>query len=98
MQDIMGMLSSLRRPKLLVEAARVGASEYRRERHLGRILGMTPLRSGPAVFSLFEIETELNDCRVSGEGGYSASRHVEVLAALIGEANLLEAVQVDAAS
>ena len=50
MQDILSLLSSLRRPRLLIRAARIGADDYRREHHLWRILGIeTPIRSGPAL-------------------------------------------------
>ena len=31
MQDILSLLSSLRRPRLLIRAARIGADDYRRE-------------------------------------------------------------------
>jgi len=39
MQDIMSMLNALHRPRLLIRAARAGAIEYNRDRHLQRLLG-----------------------------------------------------------
>ena len=47
MQDIHAMLSQLRRPPLLVRAARIAADDYRREAHLPALLGQTmPARHG----------------------------------------------------
>ncbi|MBR9836769.1 DUF6477 family protein [Salipiger thiooxidans] len=92
MQDILSLLSSLRRPRLLIRAARIGADDYRREHHLSRILGIeTPMRSGPALMQLLEIEDAMNGRRRAADGAYSVARHVEVLAALMGEARLLAA-------
>lgn len=42
MKDILSVVEDLRRPKLLLRAARHGADEYRREQHLRRHLGGHP--------------------------------------------------------
>ena len=64
MQDILSILHSLRRPRLLIRAARFGAEDYRREKHLARILGEAPpQRTGAAVMKLLEIESELESAR-----------------------------------
>ena len=90
MQDILTTLDTLRRPPLLIRAARFGATEYRRAAHLRRHLGYGPLpRSGPALMRLIEIESELNEQRTTSNAGYSASRHVDVLIAMMGEARIL---------
>lgn len=90
MQDILSLLQTLRRPRLLIRAARVGADEYRRELHLGRILGLDrPARPGPALLKLMEIEAALDQRRRAADGSYSVARHVEVLAAMMGEARTL---------
>lgn len=90
MQDILSLLESLRRPRLLIRAARIGAREYRREVHLARILGLAPPeRPGPVIMRLMEIEAALDERRRAAEGGYSVARHVEVLAAMMGEARAL---------
>ncbi|MBN9886505.1 DUF6477 family protein [Salipiger abyssi] len=92
MQDILSLMQTLRRPRLLVRAARIGADEYRREPHLGRILGVAPpARHAPAILKLMEIEAVLDERRRASDGGYSAARHVEVLAAMMGEARQLRA-------
>ncbi|EIE50684.1 hypothetical protein C357_12639 [Citreicella sp. 357] len=83
-------MTSLRRPRLLVRAARIGADEYRREVHLGRILsGLAPDRSGPVLMKLIELETMLDTRRRAVDASYSVARHVEVLAAMMGEARIL---------
>ncbi len=90
MKDILKALDSLRRPRLLIRAARIGAAEYRRDAHLRRHLGYGALpRSAAALARLVEMEEELNDQRHSDRTRYSATRHVEILIAMMGEARLL---------
>lgn len=94
MQDILSMLHALRRPALLMRAARIGADDYRRANHLPRLLGYGVLpRHGAALMKLMEIEGDLNAQRVSGDTGYSLIRHVDILIAIIGEARVLRASQ-----
>ncbi len=94
MQDLMSMLNALRRPQLLIRAARIGAQDYRRDRHLQRLLGYGTLpRPAAAILRLMEIERMLNDQRREDDAGYSLPRHVDVLIALMGEAQLLRAAQ-----
>ena len=94
MQDLIAMLHALRRPSLLMRAARIGADDYRREIHLPRLLGYGQLpRHGSAVIKLMEIEGELNEQRLSGDTGYSLVRHVDVLIAMVAEARILRAAQ-----
>lgn len=92
MKDIISILRELRRPRLLIRAARIGAQDYRRDPQLSRLLGYGQLpRSGAALIRLMEMETELDGQRRKGESGYSVSRHVEILVAMMGEAHLLRA-------
>jgi len=92
MTHILQMLDSLRRPRLLIQAARIGASEYRRDIHLRRHTGAGRLpRSGEALMHLIDKETMLNTQRKSGDGTYSATDHVDILIAMMGEARLLRA-------
>ncbi len=92
MQDILEMLDQLRRPRLLIRAARAGAEGYARAPHLRRLLGggETP-RTGEALIRLLEMERDLDDTRRAGDPGYSAVRHVDMLIAMMGEARLLRA-------
>jgi len=90
MQDVMTMLQNLHRPRLLIRAARISAEDYRREGHLPRLVGYGRLpRPAAAILKLMEIEADLNDARQSKDAGYAAARHVDVLAAMMGEAQLL---------
>lgn len=94
MQDLISMLHSIRRPPLLMRAARIGAEDYRRTVHLPRLLGYGVLpRHGSALLKLIEIEADLNTQRTSGDTSYSLIRHVDVLIAMLGEARVLRASQ-----
>jgi hypothetical protein len=94
MQDILGIMTGLRRPRLLIRAARIGADEYRRERHLQRLLGYgaTP-RNATALMRLLELEQVMNAQRVDNDAGYSLTRHLDILIAMMGEARILRASQ-----
>ena len=90
MQDVLSMVQALRRPRLLIRAARAGSQDYRREAHLPKLLGYGALpRPGATLMRLMEIEADLNDKRKADDAMYSIARHVEVLSAMMGEAQLL---------
>ena len=85
-------LYSLRRPRLLIEAARLGVAEYSRDAALRRHLGYLRQPDCEATLgALLEIEDELNQMRKEGNAGYSPARHVDVVIAIMGEARLLRA-------
>ena len=88
MTDFRKILADLRRPRLLIRAARFGMADYRRERDLRRIVAplSTPERTLP---HLVEEEDRLETIRQSGDAGYSVARHIEVLIALMAEVRLL---------
>lgn len=90
MQDILSLLDKLRRPRLLIRAARAGSLEYTRNQHLKRHLGVGPLpKHGQALLRLIEMEDTLNKERRAGATAYSLVKHVDVLIAMMGEARLL---------
>ena len=92
MQDLLTQLSELRRPRLLIRAARIAAQTYHREGSLSRTLGYgVTLRSGPALVKLMAIERDLNEERTRGDAAYSVATHVDVLTAIMGEAQILRA-------
>lgn len=94
MTDLLDRLDCLRRPRLLIRAARIGAEDYRRDIHLPRLLGHGGLpRMAVALERLMEMETGLDDSRRAGDAGYSTMRHVEVMIAVIGEARILRAMR-----
>ena len=84
------MVQKLRRPRLLIRAARAGSEDYRRESHLPRLLGYGALpRPGAALMRLMEMEREQDDARRAEGASYSIARHVDLLVAMMGEARLL---------
>lgn len=92
MQDLMTQIATLRRPRLLIRAARIGAQTYRREARLPRLLGYgVSLRLGPTVVRLMALEAEMNEKRENGDAGYSIAAHVDLLTAIMGEYQLLRA-------
>lgn len=92
MDDHTTALSRLRRPQLLIRAARAGLLDYNRKRVLRRLIGTeTPPPPAEAVDRLMELEREADDSRRAGAASYSISRHVELLIALLGEAKLIRA-------
>lgn len=95
MKDVLSVLDTMRRPRLLIQAARIGAADYRRDQTLGRLFGSGRLPgSGEALVQLLDIEAELDDRRRSGDGTYSATAHVELLIAMMGEARLLRITRI----
>ena len=92
MTDIMTLLRGLRRPPLLIRAARIGQEGYVRRRDLARILRTSrPPAPGAAVMALMEREAELDERRRAGSAAYTIATHVEVLAALMAEARAVAA-------
>ncbi|WP_171237483.1 DUF6477 family protein [Ruegeria sp. HKCCA5763] len=92
MQDLMTMITTLRRPRMLTRAAKFGAQDYNRDRHLQRILGYGSLPgSGQALLRLIEMEKEVDAQRKDDDAAYSLVRHLDLLIALLGEAQLYQA-------
>ncbi|MGY9047548.1 hypothetical protein P775_19550 [Puniceibacterium antarcticum] len=92
MTDALRMLESIRRPRLLIRTARIGMADYRRSAQLQRLLGVSHLPdNGTALRQLITIEEGLEQQRSASAAGYSLSRHIEVLVAMMGEAQLLRA-------
>lgn len=88
MTDCRTLLATLRRPRLLMRAARFGLAEYRRERDLRRFVA-SPVSPEDTVSSLISVEAKLEATRLAGDAAYSVARHIEVLIALLAEAQLL---------
>jgi len=91
MLDILTQVTRLKRPDLLVRAARFGMDEYARERHLRRCLRVnhapSPVR---ALVLLLDIEKQFNSERLQKSGSYSPSNHIDVLVAIMAEAQALQ--------
>lgn len=90
MTDLANFISALRRPRLLIRAARFGQSDYSRSRDLKRLTRISP-PPGPerALAALIDAEAQLEEQRRAGEAGYSLIRHVDLLIAMMAEARLL---------
>ena len=92
MLDISARIAQLRRPSLLIKAARFGLDDYVRTMHLRRILKSETIpRPAPAVMQLLDIESALNTARIEKQATYSVARHVDVMIALMAEAQILRA-------
>ncbi len=86
------MIATLHRPRLLSRAAKIGAKDYNRDRHLQRVLGYGSIPgTGSALIRLMELERELDLQRQEDDAAYSLVRHLDILIALIGEAQLFQA-------
>ncbi|PJI91936.1 hypothetical protein BC777_0777 [Yoonia maricola] len=92
MLDLYTRIATLTRPVLLARAARFGVDDYRRSVHLRRILQSDTLpRHGAALVQLLDIEARMNELRVDDAADYRPAHHVEVLIAILGEAQLMRA-------
>ena len=90
MTDFAPLLAALRRPKILIRAARAGVADYRRERDLKRLLKAGHGRAPRLVLDILLAEEDrLETNRASGETAYNLQRHVALLTAIIAEARLL---------
>ncbi|MFZ3584971.1 DUF6477 family protein [Loktanella sp. DJP18] len=90
MQDIQSQIKQLKRPGLLVRAARFGLDGYRRDRDLARLLpehGTT----GPGA-ALMEAERDENEARLAHAAYYAIVRHIDLLTAIMAEARDLEEI------
>ena len=86
MIDFTLWIKNLRRPRLLVRAAKLGQSDYDREKVLKRITrGQSEVRIDAALDVLIPVEESLEEARRAGDASYVPSRHVEVLIAILAE-------------
>ena len=89
---ISARIAQLRRPSLLIKAARFGLDEYTRYVPLRRILKTDSIpRPAPAVMQLLDVESAINTARIEKQATYSVARHVDVMIALMAEAQILRA-------
>ena len=92
MSNPAAILSNLRRPGLLIRAARFGLSEYNRDRDLRRLMkNVSPPSPARALGYLLEEEQRLEETRKAEDPTYSINRHIEILIAVMAEARLLPA-------
>jgi len=90
MQDFRHTLARLSRPRLLVRAARHGIQDYCRERDLKRLIAAQAAPAPEAALArLLDEEERIESTRRRGDAGYSLTRHVDLLIALMAEVRLL---------
>ncbi|MAM60534.1 DUF6477 family protein [Maritimibacter sp. UBA3975] len=77
-------LTRLRRPKLLLRAARHGLESFDRTRDLKRILGRAP-RTTSEIDALLDRESGLDAARRTGDVSYAPHHHVAVMTAVLAE-------------
>ena len=94
MQDILSMLEGMKRPRLLMRAARHGANDYQRDVHLPRLLGYGNLPgTGAALLRLLEVESSINEQRIDQDSNYSLLRHIDLMIAIVGECRMLKSAR-----
>ena len=90
MTDSVTLAERLSRPRLLIRAARFGQQDYNRSRDLKRLMRTAVVPSPErALPVLIEEEGRLEETRRAGDSGYSLTRHIELLIALMGELRLI---------
>jgi hypothetical protein len=88
MSDSRTTLSEMRRPSILMRAARLGLPDYNRGHWLKRLVpGETS--ADRILPRLLNAEEELELIRKRGDASYSITRHIEVLIALLAEVSLM---------
>ena len=93
MLDLQTQVRQLKRPGLLVRAARFGVDDYRRSRDLPRLLGGRVMSGvGATLMALLEAEREVEIARKDHAAGYALATHIELLAAIMAEARDFEAI------
>ena len=91
MCELTRALRQMERPALLVRAARCGVPDYERKRDLRRLTRVAvPKSSRRALTSLLALEERVEHRRVTGDANYSMTRHVDLLIAVMAEAQLME--------
>ncbi|HEU0222500.1 MAG TPA: DUF6477 family protein [Paracoccaceae bacterium] len=91
MTDPRSLIAALRRPRLLVRAARAGKRAYVRELHLAPLAPQADPRRDPvgAIARLKQVEEACESARRSRAADYSPGSHISVLAALLAEVELM---------
>lgn len=90
MTDLMTLVRDLRRPRLLVRAARAGLTEYSRARDLRRLMRVSQAPAPERALSeLLAEEERVEATRRAGDASYSFVRHIELLIAMMAEVRLL---------
>lgn len=91
MTSTINLISSMKRPSLLVRASRLRIDEYNRKRDLCKILHKRNLPAhGKALTALISTEDQMEIRRVEGDATYRIATHVLILCALMVETRLAQ--------
>ena len=89
MSKFQNRLSNLKRPKIIIKAAKIASQTYRRSRDLSRVLGYShPALNSSIHQQLFDLEHSINQKRCLGDASYDLKTHVQVLSALLAEVSV----------
>jgi len=78
------------RPKILMQAAKIGLETYRRDTDLKKILGAYTAKNDAQIISqLSDREIELEQARKNGNAAYDMNKHIQIMTALLQELYLL---------
>lgn len=94
MLDLKNLVTTLKRPRFLVQTARIGLESYKRERDIPRLIG--PQKSsqiGETIMLLLDEEKEYEAQRKCRAAFYSYAHHIELLTAIMAESSLLQTSQ-----
>mgnify|MGYP001027722072 CR=1 FL=1 len=83
MHNVVNELNNLRRPKLLIRAARAGMAEYRKSGKPGALPQCQSTQK--TVDVLLQKEALLNGERLEQNAAYSVRKHIQILSALMVE-------------
>lgn len=87
MTNLAALLDNLRRPKILIRAARSGVNGFRRERDLRRIFRGTKVDvKRNTIVHLMAAEQQMEEFRTEGNANYNVQRHINLLIAIMAEA------------
>ncbi len=89
MTDLAALVASLKRPSLLIRAARHGVQDYDRNRDLRRLLKGAAPSPREAVAQLVGAEEAMETARRHGGAAYSVARHVDLMIAMLAELRLI---------
>ena len=86
MSEFHSKLSTIKRPKILIKAAKIASRTYLRSRDLSGVLGYShPTTDRSIRQQLFDLESSINQKRRLEDASYDLKTHVQVLSALLAE-------------
>lgn len=83
-------LCNVKRPKILLQAAKIGLTTYSRNRDLKRLFKVQEIPQPKQIIKrLLKNEMTLEEARRTGNAAYDMKKHIQVMTALLQEIYLL---------